>query len=474
MSRRTPTIVTAAMALSVVAAGFHLFLENGSIASIEHASPEVAPPILERTYHFPLKLSPDRRYLVDQRGRPFLVVGDSPQAMIGNLSLRDAAAYIADRKRAGFDALWVDLLCVKYTGCRSDGTTFDAIRPFTKTNDLSTPNPAYFARADAMIRLAANAGMAVFLDPIETGGWLGVLRSNGVERDLAYGRFLGRHFARFKNIVWSSGNDFQTWENPSDDTVVLAVASGIHGTDPSALQTVELNYLRSASLDDTRWRPIISLDAAYTYDATYAEITQEYDRPQHLPVFMAEAGYEFEQNSPSISRGDPPILRRQEYWSALSGSAGQFYGNHFTWQFAPGWKSHLDTIGSMQLGFLTRLIEARPWFRLVPDERHRIVVSGYGTFDASINVGSSDYAATASTPDGRLVISYLPVGGTIVVDTDRLAFPLQAQWFDPTAGTYRPVAQYPLERSPRVHLTAPSRNAAGDGDWVLVLAQRQS
>ena len=57
-----------------------------------------------------------------------------------------------------------------------------------------------------------------------------------------------------------------------------------------------------------------------------------------------------------ISKGDPPILRRQEYWSALSGATGQFYGNHYTWQFANGWKDHLDTPGSVQIGYLTRLL----------------------------------------------------------------------------------------------------------------------
>src|SRR5215475_1198860 len=35
---------------------------------------------------FPLKPSPNNRFLVDQNGMPFVMVGDSPQAMIGNLS----------------------------------------------------------------------------------------------------------------------------------------------------------------------------------------------------------------------------------------------------------------------------------------------------------------------------------------------------------------------------------------------------
>src|SRR5206468_392169 len=139
---------------------------------------------------------------VDQHNRPFLIVGDSPQAMIGNLNVADAATYIANRKAAGFNALWVNLLCAKYTGCRSDGTTFDGIAPFTPPGDLSTPNPAYFARADEMIRLAASAGIVVFLDPIETGGWLGVLRTNGLAKARAYGKFLGTRYKSFGNIVW--------------------------------------------------------------------------------------------------------------------------------------------------------------------------------------------------------------------------------------------------------------------------------
>ena len=192
---------------------------------------------------YPLKVGRTRRYLVDQRGRPFFIVGDSPQALIGNLSLDEAAVFIADRKAAGFNSLLVDLLCAKYTGCRDDGTTSDGIKPFTTPGDLSTPNPAYFARADAIIRLAGKAGMVVFLDPIETGGWLSTLRANGIAKDYAYGQFLGRRYRKFGNIVWSNGNDFQTWSNASDDAVVLAVARGIRSEDRAHIQTVQLDYL---------------------------------------------------------------------------------------------------------------------------------------------------------------------------------------------------------------------------------------
>jgi Protein of unknown function (DUF4038) len=60
---------------------------------------------------FPLKASANNRYLVDQNGAPFLMVGDSPQALIGNLSQSEAEFFMDNRRRYGINALWVNLLC---------------------------------------------------------------------------------------------------------------------------------------------------------------------------------------------------------------------------------------------------------------------------------------------------------------------------------------------------------------------------
>jgi hypothetical protein len=458
-----------AVALSAVGLATAWPSASGDAASRVRLESSRAEPATARSAAYPLKASRNGRYLVDRRNVPFMVVGDSPQSMIGNLSLEDAAHYLANRKAAGFNALWVDLLCVRYTGCREDGTTFDGIEPFTTPGDLSTPNQAYFERADAMIRVAAREGMVLFLDPIETGGWLGVLRANGVAKARAFGRFVGERYKGFPNIVWSNGNDFQTWMNRADDALVLAVAQGIRSADPAHIHTIELNYSRSTSRDDPRWRSVIGLDAAYTYFATYGEVLRAYNRRPSMPVYLAEAGYEFEKNSAFISKGTPLILRRQEYWSMLSGATGQFYGSHYTWRFPDGWKEHLDTPGSRQIGHLVRLLAPLSWFQLVPDQTHKVVTGGYGTFDPDKNVGSSNCVTTASTPDGRLAVSYLPAGGAPVVDMGRFAGRVRARWYDPAKGTYRPVPGTPFRNAGEVRLKAPGRNADGDPDWVLVL-----
>ena len=297
VASRRWTLRVVVLAGLVVAAGLVAYVRRASSASPASVRPARPARLLPtRPPAYPLKVGPTGRYLVDRNGRPFLIVGDSPQALIANVSETQADRFFANRQAAGFNSVWINLLCNDYTGGRPDGTTYDRIAPFTKPGDLSTPNPSYFARVDAMIRLAAKHRLAVFLDPIETGGWLKVLRSNGMAKAYNYGRYLGRRYRRDPNIVWLNGNDFQTWRQPEDDAWCSPSPRASSAADPHALQTVELNYLTSTSLDDPRWRGIIGLDAAYTYAPTYAEVLKEYRRRDHLPVFMVEASYEGEHN----------------------------------------------------------------------------------------------------------------------------------------------------------------------------------
>jgi len=204
---------------------------------------------------YPLKKSANGRYLVDQNGTPYLIAGDAPQSLTVNLSESEAEMYFADRQAHGFNTLWVNLICNDYTGGRADGTTFDGLHPFLNGNDFSMPNGQFFARADRMIRMAAQHGLQIMLDPAETGGWLGAMRQNGVQACRNYGRYLGNRYRDFDNLIWFNGNDYQNWSDPANDAVVTAVALGIKDNDTRHIHTIELNYLSSGSLDDPNWAP---------------------------------------------------------------------------------------------------------------------------------------------------------------------------------------------------------------------------
>jgi hypothetical protein len=403
---------------------------------------------------------------------PFLLVGDSPQALIANLSEADAAAYFADRQAHGFNAAWINLLCTTYTACRADGTTFDGIAPFTArlgagSYNLADPNPAYFARADDMLRLAAQHGIVVFLDPIETGGWLQTLRDNGQAADFAYGQYVGSRYKAVPNVAWLMGNDFQSWGTASDDALVAAVADGIRAAGDTHPVTAELSFFESDTWQDSTWQSRASLDGVYTYSPTYARMLVAYNRNQG-PAFLIESNYEGENNT-GKDPSAPAILRRQEYWTLLSGATGQLYGNRYTWQFIAGWQSNLDSPGVVQLGYSTALFAPRRWYDLVPDQGHRVVTAGYGTYSDSGSLGGNDYLTAARTPDGSLVIAYLPTPRTITVDMTRLAGPATARWYDPTSGAYSAIAGSPFANSGSQQFTPPGNNSGGDGDWVLVL-----
>ena len=371
---------------------------------------------------YPLKASASGRYLVDQNGTPFLIAGDSPQSLIVNLSETDADAYLADRKAHGFNTVWVNLLCVAYTGGRDDGTTYDGIAPFNTPGDLSTPNEAYFTRADHMLMLAAKYGLNVILDPAETGGWLSVLDANGPTKDRTFGQWVGDRYKGYDNILWMSGNDFQSWLAATDDAATTAVALGIRDVDTRHIHTVELNYNLSSSSDDPNWLPIIGLDAAYTYYPTYAQVLKSYNRTNPLPVFLVESVYEFESNV-QANQSTPSTLRREQYWTNLSGATGQLYGNHYTWTFTSGWQGMLDSPGAMQMPYVKAFFEPRAWYDLVPDQGHTLVTAGYGTFTSSGYVDDSDYLTAARTPDGALAVAYMPTSRTITVDMTQLKGP---------------------------------------------------
>jgi hypothetical protein len=430
---------------------------------------------------YPLKVSANGRYLVDQNNTPFLIAGDSPQGLISRLSEKQADSYFADRQAHGFNTVgWIDVACAGHDFPGStEGGTYDGIRPFTRFisggtdythYDLSKPNQAYFTRLDHIITLAAKHGILVFIDPMETIGWLPTLRNNGPTADYAYGQYLGRRYQGFPNIAWLNGNDFNSWKTPDDDAVVQAVAKGIKSADPGHLQTVELNVFTSSSFDDPTWVPLISLNSTYTYSPTYIQMLHSYNQTPVAPAYLVEAHYDLEDVGKPPDFGTPWVLRREEYWTMLSGGKGQFYGNRYTWSFVSGWESHLDTPGVAQLTIWKDFFSSLPWQDLVPDQDHKIVTAGLGNYgDIQTRVSQSDYCTASKTSDSSFVVAYMPTARAITVNMASLKAPANAKWFDPTNGAYSTIPGGPFQNSGTRPFTPPGNNHDGDGDWVLLL-----
>jgi uncharacterized protein DUF4038 len=157
---------------------------------------------------FVTSVSPDGRYFLDQYGRPILVRGDSPWALMTRLSPQQARLWFADRQRRGFNAAIVSLIGATDNGALSDdGATFDGLLPFADGDVLRWQEP-YWERVTAYLGMAAEHGITVMLYPID--GW--TIGHSFVPRSIgqchAYGAKVARRLGDLPNIVWMSGGDY--------------------------------------------------------------------------------------------------------------------------------------------------------------------------------------------------------------------------------------------------------------------------
>jgi hypothetical protein len=422
---------------------------------------------------FPLRVAPNRRYLIDSRGAPCLVHGDAAWSLITALTREEMELYLADRASKGFNSIMVNLIEHKFNG------PFNRYGepPFTVPGRLSTPNEAYFAHADRVIRRAGEYGIQLFLAPLYLGyigtdeGWIEEVLAAGVDGCREWGRYVGRRYAAFDNIIWTIGADREPSEVLDH---VDATVEGIREFDRRHLFTAGSAPERSPAQDFGRggW---LDLNATYTYGIVHRKLLADYTRRPVRPFILAESTYEGEHNA------SPAQIRRQAYWALLCGACGQFFGNLPLWAFygpgddmagtqiadneAPnessargtGWQKALDGVGSRDMVHVRALFLSRPWYRLVPDERRQVVTGGLGEFRGL------DYLAAARTTDGGTAIAYMPTARTISVDLTRLcAKTVQAWWFDPRTGAAQPAGNFAA--SDCREFTPPA-----DGDWVLVL-----
>lgn len=398
----------------------------------------------------PLRISENHRYLIDSQGKPVLFQADAAWSLIANLTKEDAAKYFQDRHAKGFNALLVNLVEHKFAKNAPKNIYGDA--PFASSTDWTAPNEKYFAHADWVIRKAAENGITVLLAPVYLGypgtdeGFIDEVMANGPEKLLRYGQFLGQRYKDFDNILWVMGGDRDP--GPARENVDM-IAFGIRQFDARHLFTA---HCHSDSVVAEQYPgPWLDVSNTYAYQIIQTRLLEEYNRKPVMPFFMIESIYEGEHNSSEVQ------IRRQAYWTILSGGFGNVLGNRPIWLFDPGWQAALDGPGSVGMMYWGKLFRSRPWFDLVPDQDHKVVTDGLGEF------WGFDYLGAARTSDGSTLIAYMPTARMISVDMTKLPnSQTKAWWFDPRTGRATLAGTYPAEGVRQ--FTPP-----GQGDWVLVL-----
>jgi len=237
-------------------AGLALVSPTGHARAADHAA-------------FPLKVSANGRYLVDQKNAPFFIHGDSPWSLIAQLSKQDAGQYLERVRQQGFNAIIVNL--VEYFYSDHAPRNHAGIAPFTTPGDFSTPDEAYFAHADWVLSQTREKGLLVLLFPAwaagpnAKGGWNREIAANGAAQCRAFGRYAANRYKDFPNIIWGHGGD----QNPASDTDsarnMLAMALGIREAAPGHLQFYH-GKRGKTSLDQENFAALAGLDAVYVND----------------------------------------------------------------------------------------------------------------------------------------------------------------------------------------------------------------
>lgn len=435
----------------------------------------VTDRIQKASFEFPIQISSDGRYLVDQNNKPFLYHADTGWLIFSGLTLEEAAEYLDNRLEKKFNTIQAMLLPMWSNLVNQSG-----VGPFID-GDLSRPREEYFKHADSVFALIEEKGLALCVGPAFIScwddyefRWSAVLKKNGPDKCREYGRFLGNRYHRFQNVMWFIGGDRQPLELKEE---LHQLALGIKETAPHQLITYHSTTTHS-STDEYPEESWLDFSMTYTYfkgkknaavepgqfPEVYEVNHKEYNK-RFKPFVLGEAMYEGPGGD--VDNGSPYRSRKQAYWSVLSGSCGHAYGSHI-YDFKPGWRNSLNFTGTTHMRYLYELLAKRDWHQLVPDFEHHVLIEGYSTYSRS------NYVTAAYTESGSLLIAYIPFAPSVLlIDTKRLKPGMKALWVDPTSGCeFEAVGQKTADEGILQFDTPYDQNMAGDPDWILVLEEK--
>jgi hypothetical protein len=416
---------------------------------------------------FPLRVSGNGRYLVDQSGRPFRLNAEAAWFFSTHASTEDVERYLDDRRRRGFTALVV-MAMVHPGGYDS----FPGLPPghmatvprnvHTGEGPLATPgdfrvlNEPYWRHVDFIIREAGERGMAVLLAYTYLGyqggaeGWWDDVNQPHNDADVMFdfGRTLAQRYRSDPNIIWYPCGDYAPPAGSEGARRVLVSIAGIRDVLPDALFAAELNAPDDVVADHPEFAAVLDMESFYGFGPgengeVYRTARRAWDASPPKPSFVCEPPYE---GTPIGSTGSRTDIRRAEWYSVLGGgTAGQNFGTHGVWNVIPElFVDALDSPGTNDLQHQFALFASMPWWELEP-------LGGPG--DALRHV------AVAGTPDGAWLVAYVPPGVRECALDIREA--TVARWFNPTSGQY---VDAPT-------LTTPGDNGTGEDDWVLVVTR---
>ena len=383
----------------------------------------LAPTVLAGEPVYPVKVSPNGRYFVDQKGDPVFWLGTTQWQLVRDNTPQEAEAIIANAKSKGFAFIQVMLAGV------GDGTqpNVDGEKPWLN-DDPRTPNEAYFKNVDAVLQSARTHNVVISLTLYHQRWRSRITEANG----RAWAAWLARRYRDVPTIVWSMTPEAREEFVPVLRELAAGLREGDGGAHLISFKPDPAPY-SSSFIHAEPWLDFDSMQVWRSLDLICPMVTKDCGLEPTKPVLMDEGAYE--AGSEYGFDVTPLWVRRQAYYSYLSG--GHFtYGHNDSWRMLPTWRKALDAPGAVQMGVLRKVfLGLAEWWFLVPDQG--IFASGGRSEGDVLNLA-------ARHQDGRWVLVYLGDKASFSIRMDKFTAGSEARasWIDPRTGDSVPAGVF--------------------------------
>lgn len=380
-----------------------------SLFSIFAASVTAGQPV------YPVKVSENKRYFVDQNGDPVFWLGITQWQIFREYTLEEARIILENAGSKGFAFVQAMLMGV------GDGTQPNVYgqKPWIDDNPL-TPNEAYFKNVDSVIGIARENGVVLSVTLYHQR----YRKCITMENARAWAKWLAGRYKNAPNIVWSMTPEAREEFVPILRELAAGLREGDGGCHLITFKPDPAPY-SSSFIHQENWLDFDSMQTWNGVKLIYPMVTKDYNLKPVKPVLMAEGAYE--AGSEYGFDVTPLWVRRQAYYSYLAG-AHHTYGHNDSWRVLPTWKKALDAPGAVQMSILKKIFMAREeWWRLVPDQS---IFAGGGKTDGDV------LNLAARHEDGKWIMVYLGGKSSFSINMNRIAAgnKVSASWIDPRTG----------------------------------------
>lgn len=436
-----------------------------------------------------LRVSANHRFLMKQNGDSFFWLGDTGWLLFGKLNREEAARYLEDRRKKGFNVIQVMVLhglgvVNKYGDSALHNN--NVATPFT-TPGSSFTDPVqydYWDHVDYVIDLAAKKGLYMALVPV----WGTNVKAGWVSEDQAktYAAWLAKRYRNRPNIIWLNGGDTKGSDSIN---VWKAIGNTINELDTDHLISFH-PFGRTTSSTWFHNEPWLDFNMfqsghrSYEQDTAAAEhrfgpdnwkfVEMDYNKTPIKPTLDGEPSYEhipYGLHDTSQPRWNDADVRRYAYWSVFAGAAGFTYGHNSVMQMhqpsdkgsAYGsrfyWYDAINHPGARQMVHLRNLMLSKPYFDRVPDSALIMGQSGE-RYDHIMATRGKDYAFIYTWNGRNFIVRMGLIEGK----------KLKAAWYSPRDGSKRTIGIFPNKGY--VPFNPPGDRRDGN-DWVLILEKAE-